>query len=331
MQLDMETLLAPTAENQPQGKMIDYDGDFQELERTLEGRPEQQYGATVIQAQEPDWSKILKLAEQLLLKSKDFRLAIIRTRALTRISGPVGTVQGLSLVIAMIDRYWQDGYPSLAEDGGEDPLPRSNSLAPLVVNAGLLGDLRACEITSHLLGKISLGTLERIALSREGSANEQLSREQLPRFLADEFKSGNRQLVALNDVHEKVRDLQVRLSQHLDIEYRPDFSVLLSLLALLCQPAHSPTADEPGSPVLPETALQPSPPNLTEATDRQQAITMLDAVCEFLEQTEPANPAPLLIKRARNMIGADFLTILRDLAPTGLAEAERIAGVLKEN
>ena len=38
-------------------------------------------------------------------------------------------------------------------------------------------------------------------------------------------------------------------------------------------------------------------------------------VCEFLERTEPTNPAPLLLRRARQLISRNFLQLMKELAP----------------
>jgi type VI secretion system protein ImpA len=64
-----------------------------------------------------------------------------------------------------------------------------------------------------------------------------------------------------------------------------------------------------------------------ELRNRQDAIRLLDTVCEFLMQSEPSNPAPLLIRRAQRLIGSDFLDIMRDMAPDGLGQIEVIAGL----
>lgn len=42
-----------------------------ELQRLSEGKPEQQYGDIIIEAQEPDWSAMEKLGSQLLSETKD--------------------------------------------------------------------------------------------------------------------------------------------------------------------------------------------------------------------------------------------------------------------
>lgn len=332
MTLDMDVLLAPVAADQPGGKALDYDNDFLELEREMQGTPEQQYGDTLIPAQEPDWSTVLQSARALLARSKDFRLAVAITRALTRLHGPRGTAEGLALVIAMANRYWQDGHPALHEDGEEDLLPRGNALAALGAASGLPSDLRGAEIGSRQMGKLTLGTLERIALSREDVSGEPLQRDQLPRFLRDELESGNQDLLALPCIRERAQTLRGLLVPALGTEHAPDLSSILALTELL---APSTSAVEQVSDESSELAVTevPATPRLgpAGATSRSDAIAMLDAVCEFLERNEPANPAPLLIRRARNMIGQDFLAILRDLAPAGLQQAELIAGLSRQD
>jgi type VI secretion system protein ImpA len=59
---------------------------------------------------------------------------------------------------------------------------------------------------------------------------------------------------------------------------------------------------------------------------RRDALRMLDSVCEFLERSEPSNPAPLLIRRAQRLIGSGFLDIMRDMAPESLGHIEIITG-----
>ncbi|WP_263143410.1 type VI secretion system protein TssA [Pseudomonas sp. RIT-PI-AD] len=338
MSLNVETLLAPIGEENPCGVELDYDADYLALERSVEGQPERQYGDTVIPAEEPDWSKVLQQALALLEKSKDFRLTVIATRALTHTQGVEGTVQGLTLTLEMAQRYWTEAYPSLAYDGESDPLPRSNALAGLTALNGLIGDLRSIEIASRQLGKLPLSTLERIAQSREDTAGAPLRRDQLEQFLADELAFGNPDLSALGEVKRLALELDRFCRDSLGAEHTPEFHRLVSLIDLIC-PSHL-SAAQATAPAEEENTGAEGPPGGAQpeakaapgvARSRSDAIAMLDAVCDFLEKNEPANPAPLLIRRARNMIGQDFLSILRDLAPDGLAQAELIAGVSKRD
>ena len=60
---------------------------------------------------------------------------------------------------------------------------------------------------------------------------------------------------------------------------------------------------------------------------REDAVRELERVCAWLERHEPANPAPLLIRRAQRLLQMGFIDILRDLAPEGMSSIEKIAGL----
>lgn len=53
---------------------------------------------------------------------------------------------------------------------------------------------------------------------------------------------------------------------------------------------------------------------------------MLDRVIRYLEQAEPGNPAPLLIERAKKLIGVSFLEIMANLAPNAMDTIETVTG-----
>jgi len=64
---------------------------------------------------------------------------------------------------------------------------------------------------------------------------------------------------------------------------------------------------------------------------RDDAVRAIDMVCEFLERTEPTNPAPLLLRRARKMISRNFLQLMKEFAPDAMAEVARVMGVDPES
>ncbi|MFO1065046.1 MAG: type VI secretion system protein TssA [Pirellulales bacterium] len=65
-------------------------------------------------------------------------------------------------------------------------------------------------------------------------------------------------------------------------------------------------------------------------TSREQATSVLDSVCEYFEQHEPASPVPLVLQRAKRMIPMSFVDILRELAPEGLPQVLRQLAVAQE-
>lgn len=329
MSIDIPSLLAPVQSDNPAGEELDYDQQFISLVTEMQGRPEQQYGDTLIQAVGPDWARVSREARALLHRSKDFRLAVMLARALARTDGVPGALAGMQLMHSMAEQYWDDGFPSLEFEGEQDPLPRSNALSELTSTVGLVSDLRDRAITSRKLGQITLGTLERIQLSRETAVEVPLKRENLGEFLRDEVREGNPDIAALPELASLVGKLQALVVERLGAELAPDFGPLCGFLGCFTlSDAPGATAQSGPSPAHGE---QSEAAPLTQAggtgpDGREGAVAMLDAVCAYLEQSEPANPAPLLIRRARNMIGKDFMSILKDIAPDGLHQVEMIAG-----
>lgn len=312
------------------GSEIDYDPDFLELENMVSIKAEQQYGTTIIPGAPIDWSKALTKATELLGKSKDYRLCSIITRALTHKYGITGALKGIDTIYALTEHFWEGAFPCIMFDGETDLLPRSNAIAELNATTGLLGDLRATDINLQIAGKLSIAQIEKILSGRE--EDESFNRDQLLQILRDEILRQNNELITLKKLINSVDALERSLITRFGPEQAPDFSQLKNLLHAIHPIAATATEDaidEQG--VLEEShseiiQLQTKDATLLSVRSRADAIRILDKVCEFLEKHDPSNPAPLLIKRARNMIGQDFFTILSQIAPDGIAQAEHITG-----
>ncbi|WP_062064911.1 type VI secretion system protein TssA [Cellvibrio sp. OA-2007] len=312
------------------GIEIDYDPDFLELENMVAVKAEQQYGDTIIPATPIDWSKTLTKACELLNKSRDYRLCCIITRALTHKYGVRGTLKGIDAIRLLTEHCWNECFPSTVYDGEADFFPRANAIAELNSNTGLLGDLRASEIKLGASGKLSIGRIEKILSGRVD--NEDYTREQLLQILQNEALADNSELLAIKELHTQVVALEQQLSLLFGSDQAPDFGHLKNLLSQ-ANPIHysdSPIEVQPidEDPVSLNLSINQQELSAIsgQIKSRTDAIKTLDKVCEFLEKNDPSNPAPLLIKRARNMIGQDFFTILSQLAPDAIAQAEQVTG-----
>ena len=330
--IDVEALLAPIADETVCGIALEYDPDYLALERSIEGSPERQYGDTVIPAKAPDWSGIARQATELLAKSKDFNLAVILTRALTHTRGIEGTLAGMQLVLELGRRHWDEAFPSLHFDGEADLLPRSNAIAGLAAQEGLLGDLRAASFKTRQMGVLDFGSIERVASGRD-PASAPFSRDQLGPLFAEEIASANPILAQLQQLQSDAQALHALCRDHMGNEAAPDLQPLVELIKLVCPPqlgsrsGSGESTEAAGHEDDTDAAIAPAGSVPRKAMTRHDATAMLDAVCSYLEESDPSNPAPLLIRRARGLIGRDFLSILREFAPDGVAQAELLAGV----
>lgn len=60
--------------------------------------------------------------------------------------------------------------------------------------------------------------------------------------------------------------------------------------------------------------------------NRRDAILMLDNVLDYFAQHEPSHPAPVFLRRARKMIGMDFVEIIEEMLPDAMSTLQQFSG-----
>ena len=63
-----------------------------------------------------------------------------------------------------------------------------------------------------------------------------------------------------------------------------------------------------------------------DVRSRDDVVRVLDRVCSYYERYEPSSPIPLLVQRAKRLVSASFIDIMRDLAPDGMSQIENLKG-----
>lgn len=331
----VDALQAPVSEASPTGDNLEYDPAFQALESVSQGKPEQQFGDTVIAAVEPEWRQVSEQAQALLGRAKDARAAILLLRASTRLQGLEGFSLGLQLLTGLLDRYWEDLHPKLDADDDNDPTMRLNALAPLADEGTVLRDLYEAQVgIARGVGPVRVrdiaiahGTLAAVGsdasytLAQVDGALEAIQAER-----PDAIQT-------LTGVANQVARLQTLLGDRTGRSDSIDLAPLRGICAMLAKACshlsggaaedgasgEAQAGDAAGAGTAPAAARG-------EIRTRQDALQTLDRVIRFLEQTEPGNPAPLLITRAKKLIGVSFLEIMADLAPNALDTIETVTG-----
>lgn len=324
-------LLQPISAEAPCGENLEYDPAFTALEASAQGKPEQQFGDTVIAAIEPDWPAVAEQAQALLLRTKDLRPAVLLTRAATRQQGLPGLLLGLQLIEGLLDRHWDTLHPLLDAEDNNDPTMRVNALMPLSDDAMLPRDLYDARVgMARSFGALRVrdiaATHGALAASEQTPSLAQvlgaLSEIQLERpALAQELAALDTRIAALS---ETVRQRSGR-SDLLDLTRLAATGKLLAQVARSIAPDAE--AGEPPPSATEESAGAAAPGATAGALrTRQDALRLLDAVIDFLQRTEPGNPAPLLIARAKQLIGVSFIDIVHNLAPGALDAIETVVG-----
>jgi len=337
--MEIEPLLAEVSPDSPCGPDLGYDPDFMALEQAARGKPEQQFGDTVVPAEEPDWIRIKKQAESLLSRTKDLRVAMLLMRAITCLEGMPGLASGLHLTEQLVARYWDSVHPRLDPDEGNDPTMRLNTLAPLSDPETLLRDVRNMTVFgSGKLGRLSvrniLVALDKLPPAADESVPSQSEVENIVRAAATDNPAS---VAALRDALQTVGTLYALLGEKVGYDHAPDIKPLTDLLKPIVNLCDSilETGTQPaataGKEALVETtgtSGEISPVAVPgEIRSRADAALMLERVCEFMERTEPANPAPLFIRRAQRLMTKSFVEIIQELVPDSLDQIQRLTGL----
>ncbi|HEY8508508.1 MAG TPA: type VI secretion system protein TssA [Steroidobacteraceae bacterium] len=288
---------------------------------------------------EPDWRELKEKSLEVLQQSKDFRLLAHLLAAVLRTGTLQESLQILVLADDWLTRYWDEVYPRLDEDA----IMRRNALACLADRIAIIDALRRKPFVTHRqLGSFSLRDLDIATGALAATEDNPPSEAQIQAALMDADKAN---LQTLHDAAVAARKALANMEETMRTrgggsEAVPDFGQLAAQIARI-PPLLSPhlaqaaaPADDAGAAAEGESANA----NAGAATviavgsirSREDAVRALDAVAEYFRKNEPSSPVPLMVDRAKRMVSMSFLEVLAELAPDGLDQARRAAGVPAE-
>jgi type VI secretion system protein ImpA len=309
----------------PCGPDLEYDNDFLALTQAVAGKPESQFGP----AEPPDWRVAAEIAEGLLGRSRDLRVAIEWLRSQLHLNGYAALGPGLELLNGLVERHWDHVHPLPDPDDG-DPYGRVNAFAVLAAPAGLLGDLReALVVEDRAIGLLQVRDLEAVlGLAPVMPGRTEYGRAQATQMLGSALERSPALRAQCGDALEQLRLLMAAIGDKLGSgapDLKPVFLLVKGIAGLL--PDEAGQAVD-GEALAPDGAAGGRGPGLSgRVNTRDEAMRAIDLVIEFLERTEPTNPAPLFLRRARQLVSHNFLQLMKALAPDALASVARVVGV----
>ena len=348
--IDIESLLSEISAEAPCGEDVAYDQSFLELERMLQDKPDGGMVESGDQtAEEPHWDRIRESCSDLFTRSKDLRVGMYMTLSLLKTEGFAGLSEGLALLHGMLDKYWENLWPQLDPDDGNDPLERTNILASLAPPPGSFQDpmkfpqrISEAPLSNSLrLGRFSFRDIliasgeitaaaseddkQAVEMSVIDAAFEDTSTEDLQateQSVAESAAQGEaiEELLTQKVGAEKAIDLS-RLPKNLnDIRKR--------LKQYLAQRGYTAGGEGEESPsgeeaVAEEQAVKPISGEIRSTDD---VLRALDKICQYYERHEPSSPVPLILRRAQRLVTKSFIDIIRDLSPDAMAQVEKITG-----
>lgn len=326
----------------PSGEDLEYDPLFMELEIAGQPGEERQAGDEIIAAEEPDYKEVSAKALEVLERSHDLRAAVFLAEAQIRLNGFPGFAKVTNYIASCLDEYWATCHPQLDEDDDDDPTMRVNAILSLADPSRIVGGVRRAPLTeSRMFGALSLRHMEvadgEIAAPRDmdnvpdagavAAAFQDTDEDRL-REISEAAASS---LADVRAISAKFDDATPGMGPDLDPLIKVLGQANTRLANALGDPVEETTeetdAEGGDSPARPTGGGGGGTGAINNPNDVQNA---LDRIIAYYERFEPSSPMPLLLQRAKTLVNADFLTIVKALAPGGLENVNLVGGIEEE-
>lgn len=351
MAIDVDSLLVSLGDEAPCGEDLEYDLSFTELEIAAQPKEEQQVGDKVLEGAEPEWSEVKEKALAVLKESKDLRAAVYLADAELHLGGFPAFAAVLEYIHRVLSEYWDHVHPQLDADDENDPTMRVNAVVGLADPETVLRSVRRTPMTeSRGFGRMSLRHIE-VANGESvtpSDMDDPPDSAQVAAAFQDTDEETRQEIFdALKKSLDTTQAISSLFDEKLSAGYGPDLSPLsdtLKKIVAACAPygasggaAEAGAGGEPGAAAVGGGggggAIGPGPSGgfgvggINNPNDVRNAI---DRICEYYDRVEPSSPVPLLLKRARRLVAADFLTIMKDMASEGMDQVRNLGGIVEE-
>lgn len=339
MSQDLDALLAPVDDAAPAGPdPATSDPLFQAVAQAARGQIDYQFDGKdeVTVYRPPNWVEVKRQALECLGRCRDVRLAIILVRGLTAEAGPAGLAQGLGFLERLLATFWETAHPApdpSESDPGERYFTRINALKLLAQSDGLPREILAAPLVeARGVGRFSMRQVQ--LAQGKGAPGPGETRPELGIIQA--ALEQDQGIAAKRTEAARARAATQALGARLRAELgtaAPDLAPLDALLGELARVlgADDTAADAAGG-VGDEAPPSSGAPTMSAAAavqlgTRGEVLAALDGILAFYRDNDPASPIPLFVSRIRRLVPMAFPDLLRELAPSGLAELERLADV----
>jgi type VI secretion system protein ImpA len=339
--VDVDVLLEDLEEAAPCGPNLEYDPAFMELEQSALGKPEVQYGDTIVPAVPPEWKLVKKQALELLGRTRDLRVAVPLVRALLALHAMPGFADGVRLLERLVDERWDHVHPELDPDDDNDPTLRINCLAQLTDPATTLLELRETAfVMLPGLGPLTLRVLEQAhGEAPVPDGQTALAPDSIDAALADVSDDAMQVATgAVNGALDSIVNLEAALARHVgsaqSLNLIPLVRQLRRMAELLASRAQAPQEAPPagasaadGDAAPGAGSAGPRAAAITgDVTSRADVVRMIDKILAYYQRYEPSSPVPMLLERAKRLAPMSFMEVMENLAPDSLQQLYVIRG-----
>jgi type VI secretion system protein ImpA len=288
-----------------------------------------------VQLPETDWRELKARSLEALEQSKDIRLLVHFAAAAMRVDGWPGLLGSIHVASLWIKDHWDAVYPRIDEDA----ILRKNALSCLADRMAIVdGVRRAPIIENKQLGRFSLRDIE-IATGKQAPAEGETAPTTESEVTAALMAAPLEDLQPLEQqIATAIADMQAidsAMREYGGAASSPDADALMDALGSVRKilreqldlrgAAAAEAAGEAGG-----GADGGGGKAVGGIKSRQDAIRAMDTIAAYFRQNEPSSPVPILLDRAKNLVGKSFLEALQEIAPEGVASAKLAGGIKDE-
>lgn len=342
--MDLEALLAPRDDTPPSGDNLEYDDAFVAMEIAARPGEERQAGKEILEAEDPDFADVARKALAVLEKSHDLRAGTTLAGALLFTRGLPGFAEGTAYIRGCLERWWESCHPELDAADDDDPTMRINALQALGALDPVQRGLRTTPLTeSRTFGRVALRDIlvAHGQMAPAGDAKPVFDTAKIdaafkdtdPERLATILQGAQAALANMRAIEkvfaERTPGQGPRLSEVVKLLQQIVQHMAAATGADIDPPAAeeaetSGDGEQAEAPVRVAAARTAGPGEIVSSQDVRNA---LDAIINYYRKNEPSSPVPILLERAKRLVGADFMDILSDLAPNGVDNVKLIGGL----
>jgi type VI secretion system protein ImpA len=339
--MNLGALLGVKDGDGPSGENLEYDSDFIQMEIAATPGQERQAGEEILAAEDPDFADVQAKALAIMERSHDLRAGAVLAGALLNIQGLTGLAEATEYCRRCLEEFWDSCHPQLDADDDNDPTMRVNAVRGLAASGTMLRWLRKVPLTkSRAFGRISLRDIQ-IATGEVQPADGETGPDRASvraafedtdaEFLAAQLAAAKATVANIKAIDAKFRAETPGFGPDLDELAKMVQQVIRHMSEYVVAPAGAePEVEDEGAQ---EAVAAAAPVRRTSggapgAIETQRDVTAaLDAIISYYRRAEPSSPIPIVLERAKRMVGADFMSIVKDMAPKGLENVMLIGGI----
>ncbi len=338
----MDALLTQRSEDAPSGENLEYEPVFAALELAAQPGEEKQVGEEIVSGDPPNFSDVIEKATAVLEQSHDLRAALHLALAELMVNGFPGYAKVTTYMRGCLEQFWETCHPQLDEEDDNDPTMRVNAIVGLADDRLMLRPLRMAPLTkSPAFGMVTLRDIE--VATGETQPLEGAERVLDEASIGAAFKDTDAE--ALQQIYtgartalEDIKAIDAVFNEHIPGQ-GPDLSATMKVLqravAKLTDATGTDAEAAPDDAPEGEAADAPSgaaPAAIPGAINSPQDVeAALDRIMAYYAAKEPSSPVPTLLSRAKRLVGADFVTIMKDLAPDGMSQVRTVGGLPEDD